>query len=160
MQKTINIDGRDVKFKASASIIYRYKQYFQKDLLEVIMPFISVIYSGVAGDGVAGDEEIDIQAIVDEAKDNLELTDITNVIWIMAKTADREISEPADWYDEFDQFPLFDVASELVEILLPSMVTTEKSKKKLTRQMKKATRKSAPQPSSPPPNSEESPSES
>ena len=155
MQKTINIDGRDVKFKASASIIYRYKQYFQKDLLEVIMPFISVIYSGVAGD-----EEIDIQAIVDEAKYNLELTDITNIIWIMAKTADMEISEPADWYDEFDQFPLFDVASELVEILLPSMVTTEKSKKKLTRQMKKTTRKSAPQLSSPPPNYEESPSES
>lgn len=135
MQKTINIDGRDVKFKASASLVYRYKAQFNKDLLDIIMPFITSIASAQS----QGDE-IDLGEVLSGAY-GLELTDIYNVIWVMAKTADKDIPEPIEWYDSFDEFPAIDVGKELVEILIPSMITTEKSKKKMMTAIKAQTTK-------------------
>lgn len=135
MQKTINIDGRDVKFKASASLVYRYKSQFNKDLLEIIMPFISSIASAQSQGG-----DIDLSEVLGGAY-GLELTDVYNIIWVMAKTADKDIPEPVEWYDSFDEFPAIDVGKELIEILIPSMITTEKSKKKMMTAIKAQTKK-------------------
>ncbi|NLB52087.1 MAG: hypothetical protein GX808_04020 [Syntrophomonadaceae bacterium] len=137
MQKIINIDGRDVKFKASASFVYRYKQQFGKDLLTLVMPLIKSALEGLnAFFALQSNNNEDMEALLSEinissAIEKIELVDLFNIIWIMAKTANKDIAEPADWYDEFDVFPVFDVARELMEIFLPSLFITEESKKKL-----------------------------
>ena len=136
MQKTITIDGREVKFKASASLVYRYKAQFGKDLLDIIMPFISAIASAQA----SGAGELDLGAVLGGA-DGMEIADVYNIIWVMAKTANPDIPEPIDWYDSFDEFPAIDIGQELIDILIPSMITTEKSKKKMMAAMKAQTKK-------------------
>ena len=136
MQKTITIDGREVKFKASASLVYRYKAQFGKDLLDIIMPFISAIASAQA----SGEGELDLGAVLGGA-DGMEIADVYNIIWVMAKTANPDIPEPIDWYDSFDEFPAIEIGQELIDILIPSMITTEKSKKKMMTAIKAQTKK-------------------
>lgn len=137
MQKIINIDGRDVKFKASASFIYRYKQQFGKDLLTLVMPLIkSAIDALNRFYAMQSNKQVDINTLITDlnlsgAIEKLEIVDLFNIIWVMAKTANRDIADPVEWYDEFDVFPVFDVARELMDIFLPSLFITEESKKKL-----------------------------
>ena len=47
MIKTIKIDGKDVKFKASATFALKYKSYFDKDILTIILPAMSEVLRGV-----------------------------------------------------------------------------------------------------------------
>lgn len=136
MQKIINIDGRDVKFKASASLVYRYKQQFGKDLLTLIMPVINSLFEAINIYEVIQKGELtvaDVQPGFDLGKvvEKLELIDLYNLIWVMAKTANKDIADPIEWYDEFEEFPALEIAKELLDILIPSLFVTEKSKKKL-----------------------------
>lgn len=137
MQKIINIDGKDVKFKASASFVYRYKQQFGRDLLTLVMPLIkSVLEVLNVFFAPQNSKGTDMEALLSEinissAIEKLEIVDLFNIIWVMAKTANKDIGDPVEWYDEFDVFPVFDVAGELMDIFLPSLFITEESKKKL-----------------------------
>lgn len=130
MRKVINIDGRDVGFKASASIVYKYQSYFKKDLLKIIMPVIKSLMPAVES-GTLNDET----AL--NALEQIELIDMYNLIWVMAKLDNNDISQPEEWYDSFEQFPALEILKELFEILLPSMFTTEESKKKMMNLMAK-----------------------
>lgn len=154
MQTVITIDGRKVPFKASASIAHRYKAHFNKDLLDIAMPLISSVYAGMQ------EGELDLELLFEKASYNLELVDLYNLIWVMAKTADDSIPEPIAWFDSFEEFPGIDIAKELWKILLPSMLTTEESKKNLMKKAKKAPVTRLPQqPSSQPQKPEVSDSE-
>ncbi|MGS0745557.1 hypothetical protein ACU70A_06340 [Syntrophomonas erecta subsp. sporosyntropha] len=138
MQKIINIDGKDVKFKASASFVYRYKQQFGKDLLTLVIPLlkrtldtISVFLAQKNDAKEIAAEKLITELNIGGAIEELEIVDLYNIIWVMAKTANKDIADPVEWYDEFDVFPVFDVARELLDIFLPSLFITEESKKKL-----------------------------
>lgn len=132
MEKIIKIDDRDVKFKCSASFVYRYKAQFGKDVLKTIMPLIKGVIP------LIGQEKIETESIVEilQGSSDFELTDVYNIVWVLAKTADNDIPEPAVWYDEFETFPLVEVITELIEILIPSLLTTKESKKKIVKMAK------------------------
>lgn len=140
MQKTITIDGREITFKASASIAYHYKAHFNRDLLDIAMPLITSVFKGMVSD-----DDIDIGAVLEDVQYSIDLTDLYNLIWIMAWVADKSIPEPVEWYETFEKFPGFDIAKELWDIFLPSMLTSEESKKKLMKKAKPATTKKSPQ---------------
>ena len=57
---------------------------------------------------------------------SLELVDIQNIIWAMAKVADKSIPEPEMWEEQFDEYPVFDIGMEAVKILIPSLVSKKK----------------------------------
>lgn len=127
MEKTIKIDDKEIKFKCSASFVYRYKAQFGKDILKTIMPLIKSMIPLIGQEGVKIDNVLDVL----ENTTDFELTDVYNIIWVLAKTADTEIPEPIIWFDEFETFPLAEVITEIFEILIPSLITTKESKKKM-----------------------------
>lgn len=127
MEKTIKIDDKEIKFKCSASFVYRYKAQFGKDILKTIMPLIKSMIPLIGQEGVKIDNVLDVL----ENTNDFELTDVYNIIWVLAKTADTEIPEPIIWFDEFETFPLAEVITEIFEILIPSLITTKESKKKM-----------------------------
>lgn len=59
---------------------------------------------------------------------SLELTDIQNIIWTMAKIADKNIKEPQIWYAEFDEFDFIDILKELTPMLLSSFISKKSYK--------------------------------
>ena len=113
MEKTIEIDNKQVRFKSTAATPLRYKAQFGKDFFVDIMKLSSI-------EGL-NTEKIDINKI-----DKLDFEVFYNIIWVLAKTADKTIPEPMTWLDEFDEFPLFEIIPELQDLILGSMKTKKK----------------------------------
>ena len=117
MQKIINIDGKDVPFKATASTTRRYRQRFQRDLL------------------------VDIQSLLTASKEGVTLTAdaleaFEGMAFTMAKQADPGIpDDPDDWLDQFDMFSIYEVLPQLLELWGENYVTTSDSKKKTIAQV-------------------------
>lgn len=133
MEKTITIDGKEVRFKATASFPLIYKANFNVDILTIIMPLLSEIIGGAEGmftedsfkDGslVLTPETISTAL---EGVYSLELIDIMNLLWTMAKCADPEIPEPMKWFGQFDEFPIVDIAIQVFPMLFESLFSKKK----------------------------------
>lgn len=129
MEKTLLIDGKEIKFKSGASFARIYKTQFGKDILTVIMPVIAEVLQGL--DEVMESKEFTPSALgnVLESVYTIELIDIQNIIWSMAKLADKTIPEPELWEEQFNEFPVFDIMKDLLDILIPSLITKKKFQK-------------------------------
>lgn len=129
MIKTIVIDGKEVQFKASASFPLVYKANFNTDILSIILPLISEILDGLNDESVV-DGKIDLKpSTLSGMLENvysLEIVDIMNLLWTLAKCADDTIPEPMKWFSQFDEFPIFDVAREVLPMLYDSLISKKK----------------------------------
>lgn len=113
MEKTIEIDGKKICFKATAATPLRYKSQFGKDFFVDIMKLSSL-------DGL-NSKKINIEKI-----EKLDFEVFYNIIWVLAKTADKKIPDPITWLDGFDEFPLFEIIPELQDLILASIQTKKK----------------------------------
>lgn len=111
MEKTIKIDGKDVRFKATAATIRMYRQLTGRDML------------------------LDMQSLRDlSTTDGMSVEALTvfeNVAYVMAKQADPTIPDTADeWLDTFEMFSIYVVLPEIVELWHANELGTSKPKKK------------------------------
>lgn len=97
MEKTIEISGKKVRFKATGGTMLRYKEQFGREYLADCAELARLEKSKNISD--------------------LDLTPFYRIAWALAKTADPEIPELLDWLDEFDAFPIFDIINELGDII-------------------------------------------
>lgn len=105
MEKTIEIDGKQVKFKSTAATPLRYKAQFGKDYFSEILKM----------------EELAKLKKSKDASKALSLIDFDtfyNLIWILAKTADSTIPEPLEWLDTFEEFPLMEIMPQIQELTI------------------------------------------
>lgn len=112
MEKTIKIDGRDVKFKTTADTIRLYRQRFGRDLL---LDFNQIYKEANGGETWSA-----------EAQETLE-----DFAYIAAKQADATVpDEPGEWLDSFEMLSIYLAWPQLVELWTASSTTTSESKKK------------------------------
>lgn len=112
MEKTISIDGKDVKFKATASTIRRYRERFGRDLL---LDFQKLQSDASGGESLGADT----------------LGIFENLAFTMAKQADPTIpDDPDEWLDGFEMFSIYLVLPQIVELWQLSNLPTSTSKKK------------------------------
>ncbi len=116
MLKTIEIDGKKVRFESRGSTILRYKKQFHRDFLADIMKMKDLM--------VAGDDP------TYEQIKTLDMEVFFNIAWTLAKTADNSIPEPMEFLDQFEEFPIMDVMLELNELITQSFATTKKKSRK------------------------------
>lgn len=136
MIKTIKIDGKAVQFKASATFALKYKSYFDKDILTIILPAMGEVLRGLDSMGIIEEtkksEKTEITAeflaTILENLYSVEMVDILQIIWVCAKSADETIPDVVTWIDSFDEFPIFEIALEVFKLILPTFF----SKKKLS----------------------------
>ncbi len=113
MEKTIEIDGKNVKFKATGATIRLYRQMFQRDILADM----EHVRLATQGETMSADA----------------LNMFENMAYIMAKQADPTIPDTADdWLDGFDMFSIYKILPQIVELWGISNVTLSNSKKKAT----------------------------
>ena len=111
MEKVIKIDGKDVKFKATAGTIRHYRQRFGRDLL---LDFQKLQEEATAGTNLTAES----------------LTVFENLSYIMAKQADATIpDDPDEWLDGFEMFSIYNVLPEIVTLWIKSEVPTATPKK-------------------------------
>lgn len=129
MIKTINIDGKEVKFSTNAYFANIFKNQFGYDILTVIMPLVSETLKGLDELYIRQETEAIMPSTIGELLENvysLEMVDINNFIWSLAKMADPSIDEPIKWYSQFNEFPVIDILKELLEIIVPSLISKKK----------------------------------
>jgi hypothetical protein len=113
MEKTITIDGKEIRFKTNGATPLRYKAQFGRDYFKEILKMAPL----------ANKNKNDIESKDLEA---LDFEVFYNIAWIMAKTADSSIPEPIAWLEQFDEFPMVEIIPELQDMLLASIQTTKK----------------------------------
>ena len=126
MIKTITIEDQNVMFDTALSWMFLFKNQFGTDPIDLIMPAIK---AAVPLFGSLGKEmtEADFDLITDVLSE-LSVTDGLDLIWALARNADKDIAEPEVWYHGFSQFPLDDVLTEIVPAIVESCISTKKFK--------------------------------
>ena len=118
--KTIEIDGKPVKFKASAAIPRIYRIKFQRD-----------IYKDLASLEKAIDKS-------SEEVSNLDLFSLEmfeNIAYVMVKHADPEIPDtPEEWLDDFNTFSIYQVLPKIIELWGLNVKTDAEAKKNFVQQ--------------------------
>ena len=118
--KNIEIDGKQVAFKASAAIPRIYRLKFQRDIYKDLRVLEKSI----------GDE--------DENNSNLDLFSLEmfeNIAFVMAKHADPAIpNTPEEWLDGFNTFSIYQVLPQLIELWGLNVQTDVEAKKNFVQQ--------------------------
>lgn len=119
LTKTIQIDGKDVKFKASAAIPRLYRVRFGRDII-VDMNKLKKSAEKVR-EGAQEEFEID------------DLSIFENVAYMFAKhAAPEEVPNTIDeWLEQFNTFSIYLVLPEILELWGIDNLQTVESKKKL-----------------------------
>ena len=120
MTKKIEIDGKQVLFRASAAIPRIYRMKFHRDIYKDLSALEKSIGSG------------------DEETSNLDMFSLEmfeNIAFIMAKHADPAIPDtPEEWLDEFNTFSIYQVLPKLIELWGLNVKTDVEAKKNFARQ--------------------------
>ena len=118
--RNIEIDGKQVKFKASAAIPRIYRLKFQRDIYKDLNLL---------------EKSIDKE---DTEKSNLDLFSLEmfeNIAYIMAKHADASIPDtPEEWLDQFNTFSIYQVLPELIDLWGLNVKTDVEAKKNFVQQ--------------------------
>ena len=121
MTRKIEIDGKEVLFKASAAIPRIYRIKFHRD-----------IYKDLS----ALEKAIDKNSEEGSTLDTFSLEMFENIAYIMAKHADSTIPDtPEEWLDEFNTFSIYQVLPKLIELWglnVQTDVTAKKNHAQLT----------------------------
>ena len=116
--KKIEIDGKEVTFKASAAVPRLYRIKFRRDIYKDFAALQTSVQEG--------DEEgstLDIES----------LEVFENIAYIMAKHADPENvpDNPDEWLEAFNTFSIYEVLPQLIELWGLNVETQAESKKNI-----------------------------
>lgn len=125
-EKTIKISGREVTFKATGGVMYRYKEQFGREMLAdaaTVQEFLETAKTRRVTRKDPKTGKIVLahgKPVVDEVTEydytKLSLEAMYNLLWVYAKTADPSIPDPQTWLDSFDTFPVVDIYNQLGEL--------------------------------------------
>ena len=113
--RKVEIDGKQVPFKASAAIPRIYRIKFNRDIYKDLRSLEKAVGEG------------------DEENSNLDLFSLEmfeNIAYVMAKHADPNIPDtPEEWLDEFNTFSIYQVLPSIIELWGLNVQTKVESKK-------------------------------
>ena len=120
MIRQIEIDGKQVSFKASAAIPRIYRMKFQRDIYKDLKALEKSI-----GDNSEESSNLDM----------FSLEMFENIAFVMAKHADASIpNTPEEWLDGFNTFSIYQVLPQLIELWGLNVQTDVEAKKNFVRQ--------------------------
>lgn len=115
LKKEIEICGKKVPFRSSATIPRLYRAKFKRDIFKDLSK-LEKSYKGKTEDG----DEFQIE--------DLEIFE--NVAYIMAYHADNNITPTIeDWLDQFDMFSIYEILPEILKLWGENMVAEVEAKK-------------------------------
>ena len=117
LMKKIEIDGKEVAFRASAAIPRIYRVKFHRDIYKDLRALEKAI-----GDNSESESNLDL----------FSLEMFENIAFVMAKHADPTIPDsPEEWLDEFATFSIYQVLPQIIELWGLNIQTDVQAKKNL-----------------------------
>ena len=118
LEKTIAINGKEVRFRSSATIPRLYRIKFKRDIFKDL----SRLEASFRDKGGTDGSSMEIE--------DLEIFE--NVAYIMAYYADHSIPDTIDeWLDQFEMFSIYEILPEILELWGSNLTTGVESKKNL-----------------------------
>ena len=118
--RNIEIDGKQVPFKASAAVPRIYRIKFQRDIYRDLAALEKAVGKN------------------DEGASNLDMFSLEmfeNIAYVMAKHADPAIPDsPEEWLDEFNTFSIYQVLPKIIELWGLNVKTDVETKKNFMQQ--------------------------
>ena len=115
MTRVIEIDGKQVPFKASAAIPRLYRVKYGRDIFKDLM---------------ALEKALNENSEENSGLDVFSLETFENIAYLMAKHADANLPDTAEeWLDEFSVFSIYQVLPEIIELWGLNVQTQSVSKK-------------------------------
>lgn len=118
MEKLIEIDGKQVPFKATARTPVLYRSIFGKDIFKDLVRLTDKVKKATennASESVLDDETLQV---------------FLNIAYIMARQADKTIpSDMGEWLDQFSMFSIYQILPELLELWNMNMTQISEAKK-------------------------------
>jgi hypothetical protein len=108
VERTLTIDGKEVRFKSTGGTPLRYKAQFGRDFLADMMKLNAL-------------GRLNFDKLETDRFDLLDFDPYYYFVWALAKTADDSISDPITWLDQFESFPVIKIARELQDMLASSI---------------------------------------
>ncbi len=117
LKKVINVGGKEVAFRSSATIPRLYRAKFKRDIFKDLSKLQN---------SYKDKEEVGSELQIDD----LEIFE--NVAYIMAYHADSTIPDNIDdWLDQFEMFSIYEVLPEILALWGTNLITDIDSKKNL-----------------------------
>ena len=117
--RNVEIDGKQVPFKASAAIPRIYRIKFNRDIYKDLRSLEKAV-----GEGNENNSNLDL----------FSLEMFENIAYVMAKHADPNIPDtPEEWLDEFNTFSMYQVLPSIIELWGLNVQTDVESKKNFAR---------------------------
>lgn len=111
MDKVLNINGKSVGFRSTASTPMRYRNRFGRDIFDDLLAIQNDLKK---------EEGFSLKSL--EAFEFLSYT--------MAKQYDPSIPDtPEDWLDEFESFSIYEYLAEIMDLWARNESTTSEAKK-------------------------------
>ena len=119
MIQKIEIDGKQVPFKASAAIPRIYRIKFHRDIYKDLDALGKAV-----GNGDEGSSHLDM----------FSLEMFENIAYIMAKHADSNVPDnPDDFLEQFNTFSIYEILPQLIELWGLNTATQVESKKNIAK---------------------------
>lgn len=123
MDKIITIDGREVKFRATARTPRLYRMLTNRDMIKD-MNFLAKGFSD------AKDKKNEDSIMSKLSTEHLIIFE--DSAFVMAKQADPDMAEKTadEWLDTFNMFDIYEIFPQLMDLWNLNTATTAESKKK------------------------------
>ena len=117
MDKTVEIDGREVKFRATARTPRLYRMVIGRDMIQDMNKLMKAYERKKQND-----DELDV----------IDLQIFEDVAYAMARHADPDIEQKTadEWLDTFNVFSIYEVLPHILELWALNTKQTSTAKKK------------------------------
>lgn len=119
MEKTLTIDGQKVTFKSSGATPIRYRAQFNRDYFQDIIKMQKAAKESKL-------ENKKPEEVTAEDLEGIDFEVFYRIVWVLAKTANKEISDLEDWLDDFEYFPIEEIVPELFDVIAASLQSKKK----------------------------------
>lgn len=106
----LTISGRSVRFKSNALFPVKYKSEFKRDIFKDLKYLEG------------------LKNISSENIDEFNIDVFYNIVWTLAWFGDRSIPDRDEWLLSFEQFNVYDVLPQVMDLLSDSLATIKKKK--------------------------------
>lgn len=142
MIKTVQIDDQPVEINTSAGWFYKYRENFGHDILPDIMPIIESVLNASAGVMRRISErggEVDAKLVLDSMDSDdlvdafiklagMEIVTVYNILWAMAKNADRKIPQPEEFFNRFEAVYMDEIIPVMLEGIIQSSISSKNAR--------------------------------
>lgn len=104
----LTISGKSVRFEANALFPVKYKKEFQRDIFKDLKYIESM-----QNINASNFEQFDMDVLY-------------NIVWTLAWFGDRTIPERDEWLLSFNEFNVYEVLPQVIDLLTESLATTKK----------------------------------